>query len=196
MVPKKEHCAAPGAAFLLSEIFQFLETSFTAGDRWRSSFGGCFFPHARGGGKKTLEVWASCVNWERSLTTEHEMLYWCILLFIHTQETQVPITETLPFLHLEHYSQSGRSVTEDTNALLDHFHVFTIHFLLPQHTGLAVTSESLCLCIALSQEGEEENAYGSACTLAGHLCFHSRTLCAADKNPFLIRHKNVSGCTH
>lgn len=73
-----------------------------------------------------------------------------------------------------------------TQTLLDHFNVFTDDFLLPQHTGLAVTSESLCLCIALSQEGEEENAYGLACTSAGHLCFHSRTLCAADKNPFLI----------
>ena len=41
---------------------------------------------------------------------------------------QVLTTEILALLHLEYYSQSIRSVTEDMNALVDHFNGFTVHF--------------------------------------------------------------------
>lgn len=46
---------------------------------------------------------------------------------------------------------------------------------------MRVTSESLCLCIALSREGEEEHAYDLACTAVGQPVLLLMHLRAGDK---------------
>lgn len=78
-------------------------------------------------------------------------------------ETQVIITEILALLHLEYYSHSINSVTEDMNTLVDHFNVFTARF--PTTT---VHSNDSCQWIPLSlyyisRESEAVKAYNLSC---------------------------------
>lgn len=66
------------------------------------------------------------------------------------------------------------------NTLVDHFNGFTVHF--PTTTlHRNESSESLCLCNALSREGEEEHAYDLACTSMGQPVLPLTPLRAGDK---------------